>query len=171
MQSELLSATSGESVGEDKENDMASNSKREQIILAVKSEVEEISAINTVVRKLPTYEDLKNFALPQLPVTVIVAGLPDPVPHERTRGGDLKDVFLSNLTISLFTYFQDHVNPDTTLSSLLDDLWAKLYADQQKGGLVLNTTIVPKVSQDYWDPFYAFKLDLVLQYSHSKGGI
>lgn len=149
---------------------MATNSKREQIIVAVVDELSTVSSVTTVIRKLPTYEDLQSFALTQLPVVAVVAGLPVPVAHPVGRGFP-KDMFLSDLTISLFCYFQDRVNPDTTLSDILDDLWAKLYEDPKKGGLAINTTLKPTASQDFWDPFYAFKLDAVIRYSHLTGGI
>ena len=150
---------------------MAANSKREQIINKVVAEMGEVSTIASVLRRVPSREELGNFALPQLPVCAIVGGLPVPVPHPVGRRSAGKDIFLSNLTVSLFVYFQDNVTPDTTLSSLLDDIWVKLYADETKGGLAINTTLTPTVSHDFWDPFYAFKLDAVIQYSHSKGGI
>jgi hypothetical protein len=153
---------------------MAENSKREQIILAVVAELMTLSSVDSdsIKRRIPSYEELMRFALPQLPVIAVVGGLPKPVDHKTTRiKGITKDIFISDLTISLFTYFQDHVDPDSKLSNLLDDIWAKLYADQTKGGLVVNTTLSPNVSQDYWDPFYAFKVDVVLQYTHDIGGI
>lgn len=153
---------------------MAANSKREQIILAVVAELETLSSVSSdsIKRRIPTYEELSNFALPQLPVIAVVGGLPKPVHHKVTRvKGITKDVFISELTISLFTYFQDYVDPDSTLSSLLDDIWVKLYADQTKGGLVISTTLTPNVSQDYWDPFYAFKVDVKMQYTHDIGGV
>lgn len=150
---------------------MAANSKREQIIEAVKAELETIGSISTVVRKLPTYKDLENFALTQLPVIALVGGLPVPVPHSVGRRVAGRDVFVSNLSIELFCYFQDNTSPDTTLSSILDDVWAKLYSDPTKGGLAIETTLTPDAYQDFWDPFYAFKLNATIQYSHLKGGI
>lgn len=150
---------------------MAANSKREQIVLKVVSELEELTSVKSVVRRIPTREELGEFALTQLPVVAVVAGLPVPMPHVVGRRPAGKDVFLSNLTVSLFVYFQDRTTPDSTLSTLLDDIWAKLYADEKKGGLAINTTLTPTASHDFWDPFYAFKLDAVIQYSHSKGGI
>ena len=149
---------------------MSSNSKREKIILAVKAEIEEITTVKTVLRTIPTIQDLQNFAITQLPVVAMVAGLPVPSQHKTSRSLN-KDVFLSDLTIELFTYFQDNQNTDTALSSLLDDLWVKLYQDQTKGGLTIYTTLKPIPVRGYWKPFYAFKLDLVLTYYHDTGGI
>lgn len=150
---------------------MAANSKREQIISVVVSELQAIAALTTVERRLPSKSDLENFAITQFPVVAVVAGLPKPVEHKVTRSPAAKDVFLSDLGIGLFCYFQDNVNPDTTLSSLLDDIWVALYSDPEKGGLALSTNVNPEVYQDYWDPFYAFKLDVVIKYQHDTGGI
>jgi len=149
---------------------MAANSKRERIVQQVVTELEAVSSVTTVIRKLPTYEDLGKFALTQLPVVAVVAGLPVPIPHPATRGTG-KDIFLSELALSLYCYFQDNVNPDSTLSTLLDDLWAKLYTDQEKAGLALGTVLKPTAHQDYWHPFYAFRLDAIITYTHGIGGI
>jgi len=150
---------------------MAANSKREQIISIVTTELESIAAVKHVERRLPSKADLENFAITQFPVIAVVAGLPKPVEHKVTRHPAAKDVFISKLTIGLFCYFQDNVNPDTTLSSLLDDIWVALFSDPGKGGLAQSTDINPEVHQDYWDPFYAFKLDVVIKYQHDTGGI
>ena len=132
---------------------MADNSKREQIIVAVKAELEAIAAIKTVIRKLPTKEELDQFAGPQLPVIALVAGLPKPISHKVGRLPAGKDVFISRLKLSLFVYFQDNVTPDVTLSSLLDDIWVALYSDPAKGGLVIVTELDPEISQDFWDRY------------------
>jgi len=150
---------------------MAANSLREQIIVAVVTELEGISTIKTVERRLPSKQDLDNFAITQFPVIAVVSGLPKPVEHKVTRDPAAKDVFLSELKMELYGYFQDNVNPDTTLSSLLDDIWVALYADPGKGGLVIETDLMPEIHQDFWDPFYAFKLDVILKYKHTTGGI
>lgn len=149
---------------------MAANSKREQIIVKVEAELNAVASISHVVRKRPTYESLQSFPITQLPVVAIVSGIPKPVPHNVGRRPP-KDVFQSELRLSLYCYFQANANPDTTLSTLLDDLWAALYADTTKGGLVIDTTLDPEPTHDFWDPFYAFKLDVITQYYHNKGGI
>lgn len=150
---------------------MAANSIREQIIVQVKSELDEVASLKTVVRRLPSKEDLQNFAITQLPVVAIVAGLPKPDPHYVPRGPARKDVFISDLSLRLFCYFQDNVNPDTTLSSILDDLWAALYSDTTKGGLAISTDLKPEVYTDFWDPYYAFMIEAIIKYSHTTGGI
>jgi hypothetical protein len=150
---------------------MAANSKREQIIVQVETDINAIASINHVTRNAPSKTDLDSYALTQFPVICILAGLPDPVPHEVGRRVAGKDLFVSNLTLSLYGYFQDNVSPDTTLSSLVDDLWTKLYADPTRGGLALGTRLKPELNVDFWNPFYAFKIDAIVQYSHSTGGI
>jgi len=150
---------------------MAANSKREQIIVSVKEDLETIPSIATVKRSLPTLKDLENFAVTQFPVIAMVAGLPVPRPHVVGRRTAGKDVFISDLNISLYCYFQDNVEPDTQLSNILDDLWATLYADPTRGELAIGTTLKPEFYRGYWEPFYAFRVDVVIQYSHKTGGI
>lgn len=149
---------------------MASNSKREQIILKLKEEIESIPSITTVERKRPTYESLlDDYAITQFPVVAMICGVPKPNAHYTGRVP--KDCFVSEMNVSLYCYYQDNVNPDTTLSSLLDDLWSKIYTDPTKGQLVLDTTIKPEPSYDFWNPFYAFRMDVVMNYYHTIGGI
>ena len=150
---------------------MTANSKREQIIVAVKAELTAISAFKSVVRRLPTKEDLENFAITQLPVIAVVAGLPKPVEHIVTRQPGAQDVFVSDLSIRLFGYFQNNKDPDTELSSHVDDIWVALYADPTKGGLTLKTTLKPEIYTDFWDPYYAFMIEAILKYKHTTGGI
>lgn len=150
---------------------MAANSIREQIILAIKAELEDIDSIKTIARRLPSKQDLDNYAGTQLPIIAIVARLPKPDPHYIGRSPAAKDVFISNLRIELYGYFQDNQEPDSTLSSILDDIWVKLYSDTTKGGLVIQTDLEPTIHQDFWAPYYAFRLDVNVKYKHTKGGI
>ena len=59
-------------------NGLAENSKREQIILQLISELEEIESIATVIRRMQRYADLQAFAVTQFPVIAVVGRLPIP---------------------------------------------------------------------------------------------
>ena len=150
---------------------MAENSKREQIILKVIEELEELSSIKTVVRKLPEHSDLETFALTQFPVIAVVGKLPVPAEHISGRKPAAADIMVSILTVDLYVYFQERESPDSMISNLADDLWVKLNADQTKGKLVISTVLRMAENPEYWDPFVAFKLSCRFGYVHTIGGI
>jgi len=150
---------------------MAENSKREQIILYVVNLLKEISSIGTVVRKMQAYSDLESFALPQFPVAAVVGRLPVPGPKVSGRKPGGVEIIQSSLAVDIFVYIQDNVNPDTAISTIADDIWVKLYADQTKGNLVISTTLELDENHAYWEPFVAFKLTDNSIYVHDTGGI
>jgi len=150
---------------------MAANSKREQIILNVVGDLEELSSIKTVARKQQTHSQLAEFALTQLPVAAVVGRLPTFIEKQSGRRTGGVEIFVSKLAVDVYVYFQNIVDPDTQLSSLADDMWVKFYADQLRGGLALGTSVQLSEDPEYWDPFVAFKLTAVMQYTHGIGGI
>lgn len=150
---------------------MASNSKREQILEAIVAELGGISSIVTVMRTLQSYKDLRNFAITQFPAVAVIGRLPQPKEHIAGRRVGGVDTVVSELTVDLYAYFQNAKTPDTQISSLLDDLWAGLYADQTKGGLVISTILTPEELTEFWEPYGAFKLSVVMRYHHTEGGI
>lgn len=154
---------------------MAANSKREQIIEYAKSLVEEISSIKTVVRVKQDYSGLQQFSGEQLPVAAIVAGFPVPVEKLSGKGPSNVDLIRSELLIKIIVYAQDKVTPDTTVSTLADDIWAKLYSDQQFGsgqdGLILGLHLAFDTEPQFWEPYVAFQLNCTISYKHFKGGI
>lgn len=150
---------------------MAENSKREQIILHIIEKLGEIKSIKTVLRKMQSYSDLEQFALPQFPVAAVVGRLPVPIEKRsgRTSGG--VELIKSSLKTDIFVYIQDNVDPDSSLSNVADDVWAKLYADQVKDGLVISTILELDENHGYWEPFVAFRLIDNSIYVHDTGGI
>jgi hypothetical protein len=150
---------------------MGTNSIREKIINFIQDEVETVSSIKYVVRKQPSYNDLKNFSNVQLPAVAVIGGLPTPTEKPVGRRVAGIDMIVSDLTVRLFTYFQARVDPDVMVSILLDDLWAKLYQDTTKGGLVISTVLKPQQDYEYWEPYGAFRINVQTQYAHSIGGI
>ena len=150
---------------------MAANSMREQIIVYVQNKVTELSSIKTVSRVKQTYSDLQQFAITQLPLIAVVGRLPQPVEKVSSRTRVNIDLIISELPIDLYVYFQDKVNPDETLSNLLDDLWSKLYEDEEMGGLVTSTLLTADEEPEYWEPFVAFRMMVRVKYKHTTGGI
>lgn len=150
---------------------MGLNSVRERIVCFVKEEIETLESIKIVVRKQPSYNDLKLFTNLQFPAVALVAGLPVPIEKEPGRSSSGHDRIISELDIKAFCYFQERENPDSMISNLLDDLFSKLYEDKTKGGLVLSTILKPQENYEYWEPFGAFCLNVKTRYPHTIGGI
>lgn len=150
---------------------MADNSKREQILLRLKNKIESLVSIKTVKRIQPSdISELQQYSAQQLPLLAMIGGVPIPVKHQRGRDNKL-DVFLSELPVEIYIYFMNRVDPDSQLSSLLDDLWRCLFEDQLLDGLVNQMFILPKVEVAAWDPYVAFSVDLKYTYKHTIGGI
>lgn len=150
---------------------MAADSKRERIINFVIDEIRSLETVKHVMRKQPSYNDLKLFSNMQFPAVAVVAGLPVPDEKEPARSSAGHDRIISSLDIKVFCYLQDRVNPDAMISNLLDDLFSKLYEDKTKGGLVISTVLKPMETTEYWDPYGAFCLVVKTKYSHTIGGI
>jgi len=149
---------------------MAANSIRERLILADKAILDGLSFIKTVERRLPSYKDLQNFALTQLPVAAIVGRIPKPNNKVSSQTGQV-DQILSQLRVDIFVYLQENENADSAISSYLDDMWPELYADPTRGGLCMFTALEAKEDTETWQPFVAFQITCIHQYKHSTGGI
>jgi len=150
---------------------VAANSTREQIIQYVITQLESLSSISTVERKLPAYSDLTQFAVTQFPVVAVVGRLPQPEPKYSSRQKYTIDKFLSKLIVDLYVYIQNNVNPDSDVSSLADDIWATFYSDLSMGGLVEDLSISLDERVEYWEPFMAFHAAIKVHYFHDVGGI
>jgi len=151
---------------------MASNSKREQILAKVKTPLEAVSAIETVERKpLQGISDLEAWPQTQLPLAVVLGGMP--VPSEKLSDRDIKlDKVRSTLTATIVVYALDNENPDTKISNLADDVWAALYADMTLGfSWVLSIRLTPDADVAFWEPYAAFSIKAEITYIHTKGGI
>lgn len=151
---------------------MAKNSIREQLLeYHRKTLIGKVKLIKTVIRTMPKYEDLDNFAATQLPVAAVVGRLPVPVEKVSSRDGSAVDIIISNLKIETIVYFQEKENPDSELSWLLDDVWVKLYSDVTYNSLALGTILEPSEDVVYWEPYVAFKVISNVRYQHTTGGI
>lgn len=152
---------------------MADNSRREQLLLKLKENLEEITAVKQVTRVQPnTLDDIRRYSTTQMPLIAAIGGVPQPKEHLTGRGPGGVDIVLSELKVDLFVYFMDNETPDSTLSSLMDDIWAKIYEDQTLGFKWCNgLTIDPKVEIAAWRPYVAFSMSVLLMYFHTTGGI
>lgn len=150
---------------------MGADSIRERIVNFIIAEIQSLETIKTVIRKQPSYNDLKLFSNMQFPAVAVVAGLPVPEEKVPGRSSSAYDRIISDLDVKVFCYLQDRANPDAMISNLLDDLFSKLYQDKTKGGLVISTILKPEENYEYWDPYGAFCLIVKMKYKHTIGGI
>jgi len=150
---------------------MATDSVREQILVWDEALLNSMGVIQSVARKMPDMATLKNFAITQFPIVAIVGRLPVPVEHVKGRKPGGVDLIKFRMKVDLFVYIQDAKTPDTTISNLADDIWAKLYSDQTKGGLVTEVKVGLVEGTEYWDPFAAFQITDNSIYYRNTGGI
>lgn len=156
---------------------MATDSKRELILSEVVDLIESLDSIMAVKRTRLSFADLGNFTGPQLPLVAVVGSLPDPTPHISGRQASGSDMFISSLSVDLSCYAMDNENPDTTISNLADDLWAKIYSSPRlettdyPRGLVLGVAVKPELKTGIWDPYVVFKMACIYKYVHGIGGI
>jgi hypothetical protein len=147
------------------------NTTREEVIHKIQTILESIDSIKTVVRRMPSYEDLQRFAVTQFPVVAMVCGLPVPNEKESARIPAALDLVISELKIELYCYLMDASTMDSSISEMLEKIWIALYADPTQGGLVLGTLLKPEAATEVWEPFGAFKIDVLTKYVHTTGGI
>lgn len=151
---------------------MAANSKREQILGAVKTTLEAIDSIEHVERKpLKSMSELEEYPQTQLPLAVVLGSLPNPV--EKVSDRDIiLDRVRSVVTATIFVYAIENDNPDTKISTLADDIWAAIYNDMTLGlDWVIGLRIVPDIETAFWYPYIAFNMQVEVTYLHGKGGI
>lgn len=151
---------------------MAANSKREQLIVADVAMLEQITSIKTVVRSRQNYSQIEDFATQQLPVAAVVGRIPVPDDHVIRQTGHV-DYCISDLKVDIYVYFiQANIEQmDTDISSLLDDIWSKLYTDPTRGGLCITTRVSMDENVGVLRPYAAFNLIVLHQYQHTIGGI
>jgi hypothetical protein len=152
---------------------VALNSKREQILTKIVTELEALDTIKMVDRVMPNgLSDLENYAATQLPLAAVMGRLPDPQYKISTRDGHTVDKVTSVLGMELYVYAEDNVAPDSTVSMLADDVWRQLLADETHGfKWVTGTIIHPEVNVAVWAPYCAFNMTVNITYLHDKGGI
>ena len=151
---------------------MAENSKREQIIVADLAIVKAVNSIKTTERTVPEFETIKNAAVTQFPMCVVVGRMPVPKNAHRATRCRI-DQITSELKVDVFCYLQQNVESkiDTDISNLADDLYAALYTDQLRGGLTTKTEVKPEEGTGYWPPLAVFKIIVTHEYVHGTEGI
>lgn len=151
---------------------MAANSKREQLLNRVEALLGGLSSLSYVERKpLQGIKELQAYPQTQLPLAVVLGGMP--VPDEKFSDRTRKlDKVQSTLGVNVIVYALDNVTPDTTISTLADDIWTAIYQDITLGfKWVLGLRIVPEANVAMWDPYVAFSMLVNITYLHDKGGI
>jgi len=151
---------------------VASNSKREQILTTVRTKVLALGSILQVERKpLQGLADLEAYAQTQLPLAIILGGMPVPTEKFSDRTRKL-DKVISELPVTVLVYALDNVTPDSTISTIADDIWVTLYNDITLGyRWVMGLDIKPDANVAVWDPYVAFRMLVNVTYLHDKGGI
>lgn len=152
---------------------MGTNSRREQILVALKALLETLPSIKKVSRRQPTSpEDLRRIAGTQMPYIAMIGGVPQPKEHMSGRHAGGVDAVISDLSVNLFCYFMDNTTADSTLSDIMDDVWAMVYTDQTLGfKFVTSTTLMPQAQVAVWEPYVAFSMITKITYHHTTGGI
>lgn len=151
---------------------MASNSRREQLLVLLTNKLGELSEIKTVQRVRPVFADLDSIASTQLPMIAVVGRLPSPVQKKQGRKQNDPEIFISKLGIDLYFYGLANEDPDTWVSYYADDIWSKLYEAPTFGKKwVLELTVTPEVEVGIFDPYIVFRIICTLTYLHTVGGI
>lgn len=150
---------------------MAENSVREQLIEAVKTQIETLTAIKTIKRIQPTFNDISTMSGPQMPLIALVGQMPVPTQKVSGRAAGRADKFRSKLPVDVFCYAMDNDSPDTLTSDLADDIWRVLHEDQTWGGLAVATKVIPELKVGRIQPFIMFKMLCEIEYIHGIGGI
>lgn len=152
---------------------MATNSRREQILLAFKIILESMASIKKVERRQPTSPaDLKRVAGTQMPFLSMIGGVPQPKEHRSGRKSGSADIVISELSVNLYIYFMDNDNADSTLSDILDDVWTGVWKNQTLGfKFVHKISVSPNTEVAVWDPYVAFSMVVKITYNHTTKGI
>ncbi len=143
-------------------------SKRERIVQDCLAALGALPWIRTVTRRPYAYaEDLQGFAQTQFPVLSLLAHLPRPV-QERKAGAGKE--FVSTLDLDCYVFALEARTPDEALSAMLDDVWRALFADPRRGGLALDTVVLPETEAAHRPPYVGFWLRARITYVHDHGG-
>jgi len=150
---------------------MALNSKREQIILSDIAIIEAVSSISHTERTLFKWAKLQELSSKQFPACAIVGRMPVPRVHRNTRCRI--DQIVSTLKVDVYTFIEQNneAQVDADISNIADDLFAALYSDQTRGGLVIKSEVDIKEGNDYWAPYGAFQITVTHEYVHGTEGI
>lgn len=145
---------------------MAANSKRELIINNMITTLEAVETI-TVVKRTQLYaSDMKEIPANQYPCISVVGLMPKIISMMENKKN-----YKSSLDIHLFCYALDNETPDSTISSLADDIWKAVLADLSRGSIAITTKILPEMISGIFSPYCAFKLIAQVEYFHTNESI
>ena len=148
---------------------MASDSKRERILEHLATAVRTLDWVRTVVREQPGKPaDLDKYGQTQFPIAALVGKLP--APRKERLAGRGKE-FVSTLDVLLVVYALENQTPDSLVSSMADDLWTAIFADRKRGGVAMDTTVLPEVEKAAYPPYLAFSMIARVTYTHDETGI
>ena len=153
---------------------MATNSIREQILARVATTLATITAVGSVKRKvIASLDELHETPFPLFPIIYMTGGLPVPLNGGYVKlreSGDSANL-RSVLSISLRTYGLNKDAPDTAISSLAEDIWAKLYDDPTVNSLAEGVTVKPQRDTTFFEPFYRFDIIYEVEYIHDTDNL
>lgn len=155
---------------------MAENSKREQILEAMKGRLLQMQWPKAVKRSRPSFDKLKTIPGTQFPFVGLTGQLPSAVGSskvDRRNAYASYTTFISTLRCEIVVYEMVYNDDeyDKLISNRADDIWAMIYTDPSFGNICLSCLIEPEVVVGYWDPYLAFKFTVVVTYQHGTGGI
>lgn len=153
---------------------MAASSIREQILARVAVVIATVSAIGAVKRKVvSSIDELKATPFPLFPIVYMTGGLPVPLRggHVKLRESGDSAGLRSVLSINLRVYGLDKESPDTAISTLAEDIWAKLYDDPTVNSLAEGVTVKLQRNTLFFEPFYRFDIIYDVEYIHDTDNL
>ena len=75
------------------------------------------------------------------------------------------------LSVNIRVYGHEKDDPDSAISSLAEDIWAKLYDDPTVNGLAEGVTVKPVRTTMFMNPFYRFDMIYDVEYIHDTEGL
>ena len=147
---------------------MATNSKREQIILHIEERLKALDWVNGTTRRL-LYKNSHMDQIPNtmFPLVAVHAGMPVPVDVKRGRVCQ----YISNLKVRLYVYMAnaDSEDTDTLVSDYMDDVFRLMSADIKQGGLAINTVPSPEAFTTGSGPYATTVMTFIVRYQHENG--
>jgi hypothetical protein len=156
---------------------VAEDSIREQILDFIFEQLLELKAkkdpvLAYVHRGIMDEVGLNLLAATQFPAACLAGYLPMPTPHNQGRAPGSADRFISELRAQIMVYGREVSDPDIWISSIADDLWAKLHESPTKGNLLSHLRIdFADATPRYQRPYTYFTVTIYGTYTHGTGGI
>jgi hypothetical protein len=134
--------------------------------------LEGMQDLKTIIRKRVGYDELRNFAITQMPVAAVVSKLPIPTPKWSGRNHSTPDLFDSQFEISVTVFLSDASEEhDSELSHVADEMWRTLWSNLTLSGYAQRIEVKPESGVSVWPPYVAFRFLLIVHYQHNVGGL